>query len=65
MARRKFDKQFKNSAVKLILEEGYTFSFRTKTISSCFKINSNFSPFIINFHKHFKNVDDPREFVLV
>ncbi|WP_416449329.1 hypothetical protein [Lactococcus lactis] len=23
MARRKFDKQFKNSAVKLILEEGY------------------------------------------
>ncbi|WP_416433452.1 hypothetical protein QK910_13505 [Lactococcus cremoris] len=24
MARRKFDKQFKNSAVKLILEEGYS-----------------------------------------
>jgi len=36
-----------------------------RTISSCFKINSNFSPFIINFHKHFKNVDDPREFDLV
>ncbi|WP_159413271.1 transposase, partial [Lactococcus lactis] len=24
MGRRKFDKQFKNSAVKLILEEGYS-----------------------------------------
>ncbi|MFZ2735308.1 MAG: transposase, partial [Lactococcus raffinolactis] len=24
MARRKFDKQFKNSAVKLILEDGYS-----------------------------------------
>jgi len=37
MARRKFDKQFKNSAVKLILEEGYS----VKEVSQELDIHAN------------------------
>ena len=37
MARRKFDKQFKNSAVKLILEEGYS----VKEVSQELEVHAN------------------------
>lgn len=37
MARRKFDKQFKNSAVKLILEEGYS----VKEVSQELDVHAN------------------------
>lgn len=37
MARRKFDKQFKNSAVKLILEEG----FSVKEVSQELEVHAN------------------------
>lgn len=38
MARRKFDKQFKNSAVKLILEEGYS----VKEVSQELEVHAQF-----------------------
>ena len=37
MSRRKFDKQFKNSAVKLILEEGYS----VKAVSQELEVHAN------------------------
>ncbi|MBR8675334.1 transposase, partial [Lactococcus lactis subsp. lactis] len=37
MSRRKFDKQFKNSAVKLILEEGYS----VKEVSQELEVHAN------------------------